>query len=54
MRREVIRCRGDRQALAKLSALSREAAVELWDQGRLVKRLDAPAPRRVDADPRPA
>lgn len=40
VRRETIRCESDERALALLDAPRKEPIVELWDLGRLVKRLD--------------
>jgi hypothetical protein len=42
VRREALRCESDEQALAVLEAPRSEPVVELWDLGRLVKRLDGP------------
>lgn len=40
-RREAMRCATDELALARLDPPRSEGAVELWELGRLVKRLDA-------------
>jgi hypothetical protein len=40
VRRETLRCESDDKALALLEAPRKEPVVELWDLGRLVKRLD--------------
>jgi hypothetical protein len=40
VRRETLRCESDDKALALLDAPRKEPVVELWDLGRLVKRLD--------------
>ena len=40
VRRETIRCESDERALALLDKRREEPIVELWDLGRLVKRLD--------------
>jgi hypothetical protein len=40
VRRETLRCESDDKALALLEAPRNEPVVELWDLGRLVKRLD--------------
>jgi hypothetical protein len=40
VRRETLRCESDDKALAVLAAPRKEPVVELWDLGRLVKRLD--------------
>jgi hypothetical protein len=40
VRREALRCESDEQALAVLEAPRPEPVVELWDLGRLVKRMD--------------
>ena len=40
VRRETLRCESDEQALAVLEAPRSEPVVELWDLGRLVKRMD--------------
>ena len=39
-RREAIRCANDQLALARLDVMRVHGAVELWELGRLVKRLD--------------
>ena len=40
VRREALRCATDELALARLDPPRRYAAVELWELGRLVKRLE--------------
>lgn len=40
LRREALRCNSDEQAIALLDQPRPEPVVELWDLGRLVKRLD--------------
>lgn len=40
LRREVLRAENDARAIALVSQPHTEAAVELWDLGRLVKRID--------------
>lgn len=40
-RREAIRCANDELALSRLDPPRAQGAVELWELGRLVKRLDA-------------
>jgi hypothetical protein len=40
-RRESIRCANDELALARLDRPRANAAVELWELGRLVKRLES-------------
>ena len=40
VRRETLRCKSDDQALALLDTPRPEPVAELWDLGRLVKRLD--------------
>lgn len=40
VRRETLRCESDDKALALLEAPRKEPVAELWDLGRLVKRLD--------------
>ena len=43
VRRETMRCETDEHALALLDQPREEAAVELWDLGRLVTRVEARA-----------
>lgn len=40
-RREAIRCASDELALARLDPPRSSGAVELWELGRLVKRLES-------------
>ena len=40
LRREVLRAENDERAVAMIDGPHPEAAVELWDLGRLVKRID--------------
>jgi hypothetical protein len=40
LRREVLRSENDERAMAMIEKPRAEAAVELWDLGRLVKRFD--------------
>ena len=39
-RREALRCASDEHALARLDPPRQNAVVELWELGRLVKRLE--------------
>ena len=41
LRREVLRSENDERAIALLDRPREEPVVELWDLGRLVKRIDA-------------
>jgi hypothetical protein len=40
LRREVLRSENDERAIAMVAPPREEAAVELWNLGRLVKRFD--------------
>ncbi|MGE5565073.1 MAG: hypothetical protein ACM3YN_02795 [Parcubacteria group bacterium] len=40
VRRESLRCESDEQAVALLDGPRKEPVVELWDLGRLVRRID--------------
>ena len=39
-RRETVRCESDERALVRLEPPGRDGAVELWEFGRLVRRLE--------------
>lgn len=40
VRRETLRCESDEKALALLDAPRKEPVAELWELGRLVKRIE--------------
>ena len=40
VRRETIRCESDEKALVLLDAPRKEPTIELWELGRLVKRIE--------------